>query len=89
MPEIYRGTKSASGQDYLTILTSETGGRQFPFRTLRDLETGISAVGEELHTEYVLSYTPDLSDEGYHRISVVANRPDVLVRSRPGYYVVR
>jgi VWFA-related protein len=87
VPEIYRAGKAGAGQDELTIVTSETGGRQIRFRNLHDLETGISAIGEELHTEYLLSYTPDRDEPGYHRIRVQAERPGVVVRARPGYYV--
>ena len=88
VPEIYRAEKAGAGVDDLTILTAETGGRQFPFRKLRELEAGISAIGEELHTEYVLSYTPGLYDPGYHQIRVQTDRTGVVVRSRPGYYVL-
>ena len=87
IPEIYRAEKAAAGQDELTVLTSDMGGRQIPFRKLSELEAGISSVAEELYTEYVLSYTPDSYTPGYHRIVVQADRPDVVVRARPGYYV--
>ena len=87
-PEIYRKGKADAGQDDLTILTTESGGRQLRFRKLHDLEMGISAIGEELHTEYALSYTPDKYDPGYHGIRIQADRSDVVVRARPGYYVL-
>jgi hypothetical protein len=64
------------------------GGRRIPFRKLSELEAGISSVGEELYTEYVLSYTPDSYVPGYHRSVVQAGKPDVVVRARPGYYVL-
>jgi VWFA-related protein len=88
LPEIYRSAKAASAQDCVTILTTQTAGRQASFRNLRELEAGISAVGSELHMQYVLSYTPDLYDPGYHKIRVHLHRAQVLVRSRPGYYVL-
>jgi VWFA-related protein len=87
IPEVYRAGKAAAGQDDLTIMTSETGGRQIPFRNLHDLETGISTIAEELHTEYLLSYPPDHFEPGYHRIRVEVKRPEFVVRARPGYYV--
>jgi VWFA-related protein len=87
IPEIFRGEKATSGQDEVTVLTGEMGGRRIPFRKLRDLEDGISGIGAELHTEYLLSYTPDRNTPGYHRIRVQVDRPDTVVRSRPGYYV--
>jgi VWFA-related protein len=87
IPEIFRGEKAASGQDEVTLLTSEMGGRRIPFRKLRELEDGVSGIGEELHTEYLLSYTPDRNTPGYHRIRVQVDHPDFVVRSRPGYYM--
>jgi VWFA-related protein len=87
IPEIFRGAKAASGQDEVTVLTSKLGGMRIPFRKLRDLEDGIAAIGKELHTEYLLSYTPDQNEPGYHRIRVLVDRPDMAVRARPGYYV--
>ncbi|MCU1328694.1 MAG: hypothetical protein JWN34_4064 [Bryobacterales bacterium] len=87
IPEILRGEKTASGQDAVTVLTWELGGRRIPFRKLRDLEDGISRIGAELHSDYLLSYAPDRTTPGYHRIRVQVDRPDTVVRARPGYYV--
>ncbi len=87
IPELHRGAKAEAGQDNLGLLTSETGGRRIPFRKQRDLEAGISAIGEELHTGYVLTYTPDRLDAGYHHITVKVGVPGVSVRPRPGYYI--
>ena len=43
-------------------------------------------IGEEIHGQYLLSYTPANTQEtGFHRIRVVAKRVGVEVRSRPGY----
>jgi VWFA-related protein len=86
VPEIMRGTKTASGQDELVLLANDLGGNRIPFRKQRDLESGISAIGRELHTGYILSYTPDSADPGYHRIRVETTEPGMTVRARPGYY---
>ena len=87
VPEIYRGRKTASGQDAITVLTSYTGGRKVPFRNLRQLESALTAVSEELHSEYILSYRPNRDDPGYHSIRVEVARRDVVVHTRPGYYM--
>jgi hypothetical protein len=40
-----------------------------------------------LHNQYLLSYQPNnLSEGGYHKIQVVVDRPDLEVRTRPGYW---
>jgi Ca-activated chloride channel family protein len=92
IPEIVRAQKSGTAADELNVITSETGGRRIPFRKSGDLEKSISLIGQEIHTAYVLSYTPDSytpdnDDAGYHRIQVQVNRPNVTVRARPGYYM--
>jgi VWFA-related protein len=83
VPEIARGSKALSGQDEITVLTTETGGRKNPFRSLHDLESGIAAFGEELHNQYLLTYTPDHGEPGYHRIRVSVDTPGTSTRSRP------
>jgi VWFA-related protein len=89
VPEIYRGTKAAAGEDVVTLLTGYTGGTMIPFRKRADLDAAISLIGEDLHTGYVLTYTPSDSAPGYHRIRVAVNRADAGVRARPGYFTAQ
>jgi VWFA-related protein len=86
VPEIYRDADAAASRDAVSILTAETGGSRAAFRRLRDYESGLSAIAEELHTEYVLTYTPDSAGPGYHRIRVELARPGLSLRARPGYF---
>lgn len=81
------GGSRGGAQEAPALLAAETGGTRTPFRNLRDFESGISSIGEELHTEYVLTYSPDTAETGYHHIRVETARPNVAVRWRPGYYV--
>jgi hypothetical protein len=84
-PEIYRGAKS--GADPVSTMTDYLGGTRIPFRNLRQLETGLASIGEELHTSYVLNYTPDRADAGYHRIRVETPGRVSSVRAKPGYHI--
>jgi VWFA-related protein len=86
VPELYRDADAAAARDAVSILTAETGGSRANFRRLRDYESGLSAIAEELHTEYVLTYTPDSAEPGYHRIRVELARSGLTLRARPGYY---
>jgi hypothetical protein len=79
--------KAASGGDAISVLTTELGGRNVPFRKIRDFESGLSSIAEELHTEYVLSYTPNQDSPGHHSIRVEVNRAGASVRARPGYII--
>jgi VWFA-related protein len=80
--------RSAASEDPVPVLTHYTGGRQYPLQNRQALEHAITRIGEEIHGQYLLSYTPaNLRDGGFHRIRVVARRVGVEVRSRPGYWL--
>ena len=79
--------RSAPPEDAVPALTRYTGGQQYPLQNRQALERAITQIGEEIHGQYLLSYTPaNLRDSGFHRIRVVAKRLGVEVRSRPGYW---
>lgn len=70
-------------------LSKYTGGRHLSFLKQRSLEQAISHIGEELHSQYLLSFTPAVREEGaFHEIEVkVRDRTEVIVRTRPGYWL--
>ena len=73
-----------SGAD---ALAKFTGGEQLSFAKLTGLEKVVAKVGEDLHSQYLLSFQADGKGEGkYHAITVRVNRGDVAVRTRPGYW---
>jgi VWFA-related protein len=65
-----------------------TGGRHLSFLTLKSLEDTISRAGEEIHSQYLLSFAPvESKNAGFHRIQVlVPSRPDAVGRAKPGYW---
>ena len=64
-----------------------TGGEHLSFSTLRGFERLIAGVGEELHSQYLLSFTQPASDGAYHEVQVqIPNHPEFVVRCRPGYW---
>ena len=70
------------------VLTEETGGTTFSFTRQKGLEDAIEKLGTELHTQYLLGFTPESTEPGYHPIEVqVTGHPDLRIRSRPGYWV--
>jgi hypothetical protein len=72
----------------LEVATAATGGMyQSTFRD-RSIESAVDAIGGELNAQYTLAYRPSDSEApGYHEIKVTVDRPDVKVRTRPGYYI--
>jgi len=86
--DIFTAVKSIFVDDQLDVFTRFTGGKQFSFVSEKSLERAVTGIGEELHSQYLLSYTPDNQGEGgYHEIKVTVNRPNLEVRTRPGYWV--
>lgn len=86
--EIFKATKSLFVDDPLDVVTRFTGGKQYSFLTQKSLERAVTDVGEELHSQYLLSYTPNNPEEGgFHTIRVEINRPRLEVRTRPGYWI--
>jgi VWFA-related protein len=73
----------------LAVAATATGGAHIATWKDRSIEKAIDEIGGELHSQYMLTYTPTGSDaEGYHEIKVDIDRKDLKVRARPGYYVV-
>jgi VWFA-related protein len=86
--DIFKATKSMFVDDTLDVFTRFTGGREYPFIGERSLEKAVEGISEELHSQYLLSYSPNNQTEGgFHDIKVVVNRPNLEVRTRPGYWV--
>jgi|SRR5271165_355517 len=85
--DIFKGVKGLFVDDTVDVFTRFTGGKQYTFVTNKTLERVTTALGEELHSQYLLAYSPNNTKEGgYHDIKVVVNRPNLEVRTRPGYW---
>lgn len=88
LKELYDGVKNIFIDNPVEIFTKYTGGREYSFVSQRDLERAIADIGEELHSQYLLSYNPNNKLEGgYHVIRVEVSRPGLTVRTRPGYWM--
>jgi VWFA-related protein len=72
----------------LAVAATATGGAHLATWRDRSIETAIDEIGGELHSQYMLTYTPTGTDAaGYHEIKVQVDRKDLKVRARPGYYL--
>jgi len=73
------------------VLTRYTGGHEYSFLREKDMQQVMSDLGEELHSQYMLSYAPDavtLSKGGWHEIRVgVVGRPSMKATTRDGYWM--
>jgi VWFA-related protein len=78
-------------QNTVVALTEATGGRRFRFEIKSKLENDLIRLGTEIHSRYLISFTPDLEQAPrFHQLQVqIKNRPDAVVRARPGYWAVQ
>jgi hypothetical protein len=86
--DIFIAAKSIFVSNPLEIYTNYTGGREYSFINQKSLERAVSDLGEELHSQYLLTYSPNNQDEGgYHNIVIQVLKPDMKIRARDGYYL--
>ncbi|MGE5647249.1 MAG: VWA domain-containing protein [Acidobacteriota bacterium] len=86
--EIFKQVKGIFVDNPVEVYTKFTGGRETSFVSQKDLERAVATIGDELHSEYLITYAPNNRQEGgFHEIVVSVNRPGLNVRTRPGYWV--
>lgn len=86
--EIFDQAKGLFVDNPLELYTKWTGGREYGFLSQGGLERAVAQIGNEIHSQYLLSYRlPENAEGGYHEIRVDVMRPDLEVRTRPGYWV--
>ena len=92
--ELFRQAKAVFVDNPAELFTQYTGGREYSFVSQQDLERAVNDIGQELHSQYLLTYSPNNKMEaGWHDIRVEVldrtgrARRDVKVRQRPGYWM--
>jgi VWFA-related protein len=86
--EIFKSTKAIFVDNPVEVFTKGTGGTEFSFGKQKGLEEAIAKVGDEIHSQYLISYNPNNKDEGgFHEIEVDVDRADTKIRTRPGYWL--
>ncbi|MCZ2153135.1 MAG: VWA domain-containing protein [Bryobacterales bacterium] len=83
--------RDAAGKNITRELARLSGGMEGGFNQQGALERAISAIGEELHSQYLLSF-PAVGDnpDHFHQIEIqVRDNPSARIRTRPGYWLVR
>lgn len=86
--EIFTATKAIFVDNPQELLSKYSGGNERSFVSLSGLEEAIRSIGEELHSQYLLSYNPNnKEDGGFHTIRVEVLKPGLTVRTRAGYWM--
>jgi VWFA-related protein len=82
------GANGQDGKKIMERIAARTGGRSFEAKKKDNLDEIYGQIAEELRGQYLLTYTPDKvdTDGGYHKIALKANKDDLQVVTREGYY---
>jgi VWFA-related protein len=88
-----RGPRGSSqpqvdGRKIMQQIAARTGARYFEARKKDNLADIYSQIAEELRGQYLLTYTPNPvdNDGAYHKIALKANKGNLEVVTREGYY---
>jgi len=69
----------------LRRLSEETGGGFFLLKKTDELTTTFTRVAQELHSQYVLGFTPQVLDGKVHKLEVRLKKPGMTARARKSY----
>jgi len=74
----------------LEVAATATGGIHYSVMRAATLRDVTDRIGGELHAQYIIGYQPNSERApGFHSVTVTVSRPNVSVRTRPGYYVAQ
>jgi VWFA-related protein len=82
------GEPQVDGKKIMEQIATRTGGRFFDMKKKEDLEEIYGLIATELRGQYLLTYTPDKvdNDGGFHKIALKAEKNDLTVATREGYF---
>jgi Ca-activated chloride channel family protein len=72
----------------LKKIAEETGGGYFELDKTADLAPTFTRVAQELHSQYVLGFTPTELDGKVHKLTVRVKQPGMTARARRSYLAV-
>jgi VWFA-related protein len=85
--DMVRGVKNVIFNNPLELMAKGTGGMDYSPRTEDGLQESIAKIGEDIRSQYLLSYRPNNRNQGgvFHHIRVETPYQQLKVRARPGY----
>lgn len=72
----------------LRKIADETGGGYFELKATSELAPTFTRVAQELHSQYVLGFTPTLLDSKVHKLTLRMKQPGMTARARRSYVAV-
>jgi VWFA-related protein len=85
-PESTPHENKIDGKKILQQISKETGGRYFELSKKLTATQIYAQIEEEMRHQYSLSYTPDESENGYHKLHLSTHNADLTVQTREGFY---
>jgi VWFA-related protein len=80
--------KNRAKNHELEVAAAATGGIHYSAVRAATLPDALDKIGGELHAQYIIGYQPNSERApGFHSIRVTVSRPNVFIRTRPGYYL--
>ena len=81
------GVKNLVFRDALAVLSTGTGGEHYKPLTEEGIENSLVKIGEDIRSQYVLTYRPQNREASglWHSIRVEVPYQNARVRYRPGY----
>jgi Ca-activated chloride channel family protein len=79
------GVPASRPDRMLKRLADETGGGYFELKTNSELSSTFTRIAQELHSQYVLGFSPERLDGKVHRLEVQVKKPGMAARSRKSY----
>jgi Ca-activated chloride channel family protein len=73
----------------LKKLAEDTGGGYFELKRTADLGETFTRVAQELHSQYVLGFSPDELDGKVHKLEVRVKKPGMTARARKTYVAAK
>jgi Ca-activated chloride channel family protein len=72
----------------LRKVADETGGGYFELKRTSELAPTFTKVAQELHSQYVIGFTPTQLDNRVHKLAVKMKQPGMMARARRSYTAV-
>ena len=69
----------------LKHLSEETGGGFFLLKKTDELTTTFTRVAQELHSQYLIGFSPQTLDGKVHKLDVKVKKPGMIARARKSY----
>ena len=72
----------------LRKVADETGGGYFELKKTSELAPTFTKVAQELHSQYVIGFSPTQLDNRVHKLAVKMKQPGMIARARRSYMAV-